>query len=86
MLWGLLIYPKINPQKTQAVKKTIDANLNDKRAVSVIFIIYIDALWSITKPTFGGEREIRTRDKVAPVPPFQGGDLNRSSSSPNVLQ
>ena len=30
----------------------------------------------------GGEREIRTRDKVTPVPPFQGGDLNRSSSSP----
>ena len=35
------------------------------------------------KLTFGGERGIRTLDKVAPVPPFQGGDLNRSSSSPN---
>lgn len=32
----------------------------------------------------GGERGIRTLDKVAPVPPFQGGDLNRSSSSPLI--
>ena len=31
----------------------------------------------------GGEGGIRTRDKVAPVPPFQGGDFNRSSTSPN---
>ncbi len=31
---------------------------------------------------YGGERGIRTLDRVAPVPPFQGGDLNRSSSSP----
>ena len=30
----------------------------------------------------GGERGIRTLDRVAPVPPFQGGDLNRSSISP----
>ena len=33
----------------------------------------------------GGESEIRTRDKVTPVPPFQGGDLNRSSISPVVF-
>ena len=32
----------------------------------------------------GGERGIRTLDRVAPVPPFQGGDLNRSSSSPQI--
>jgi hypothetical protein len=31
---------------------------------------------------FGGERGIRTLDRVAPMPPFQGGDLNRSSISP----
>ena len=31
---------------------------------------------------FGGERGIRTLDKVAPVPPFQGGNLNRSYISP----
>ena len=30
----------------------------------------------------GGRGEIRTRDKVTPVPPFQGGDLNRSSTLP----
>ena len=34
------------------------------------------------KPLSGGEGGIRTRDRVAPVPPFQGGDLNRSSTSP----
>ena len=33
----------------------------------------------------GGERGIRTLDKVAPVLPFQGSDLNRSSSSPRNL-
>jgi hypothetical protein len=38
----------------------------------------------ITKFT-GGERGIRTLDRVAPVPPFQGGDLNRSSISPIQL-
>ena len=37
------------------------------------------------KRLVGGESEIRTRDKVTPVPPFQGGDLNRSSISPVVL-
>ena len=30
----------------------------------------------------GGEGGIRTLDRVTPVPPFQGGDLNRSSTSP----
>jgi len=30
----------------------------------------------------GGEGGIRTLDRVAPVPPFQGGDLNHSSTSP----
>ena len=34
---------------------------------------------------FGGERGIRTLDKVAPMLPFQGSDLNRSSSSPQTL-
>jgi hypothetical protein len=33
----------------------------------------------------GGEGGIRTRDRVAPVPPFQGGDLNRSSTSPGFV-
>ena len=80
-----LIYSQNLPSKTKAVKKRIDANLNNKCAVSVIFNRDIDALWGVAKLTFGGEREIRTRDKVAPVPPFQGGDLNRSSSSPSVL-
>ncbi len=35
---------------------------------------------------FGGEREIRTLDKVAPVLPFQGSDLNHSSSSPKSCE
>ena len=30
----------------------------------------------------GGEGGIRTLDRDNPVPPFQGGDLNRSSTSP----
>ena len=42
-------------------------------------------LYEAEKITFGGERGIRTLDKVAPVPPFQGGDLNRSSSSPFTM-
>jgi hypothetical protein len=31
----------------------------------------------------GGGGGIRTLDRVTPVPPFQGGDLNRSSTPPN---
>ena len=50
-----------------------------------LFNMVIDILWYVAKLTFGGESEIRTRDKVTPVPPFQGGDLNRSSISPVVL-
>ena len=30
----------------------------------------------------GGEGGIRTLDRDNPVPPFQGGDLNHSSTSP----
>ena len=30
----------------------------------------------------GGRGEIRTLDRVTPMPPFQGGDLNRSSTLP----
>ena len=31
---------------------------------------------------YGGEGGIRTREALANLPPFQGGDLNRSSTSP----
>ena len=45
------------------------------------FVIIYDKFY-VNQRLYGGESEIRTRDKVTPVPPFQGGDLNRSSSSP----
>lgn len=32
----------------------------------------------------GGEGGIRTREALAGLPPFQGGDLNRSSTSPKT--
>jgi hypothetical protein len=34
--------------------------------------------------TTGGERGIRTLDRVAPIPPFQGGAFDHSAISPFV--
>lgn len=44
--------------------------------------VKISGIYSVIANEGGGEREIRTLDRVNPVPPFQGGDLNRSSISP----
>jgi transposase-like protein len=38
---------------------------------------------SIRYKKIGGGGGIRTRDRVAPVPPFQGGAFNRSATHPN---
>ena len=40
---------------------------------------------NINQCLIGGERGIRTLDRVTPVLPFQGSDLNRSSSSPRGI-
>ena len=50
-----------------------------------VFGLGVIGLEVFASKTFGGRGEIRTRDKVNPVPPFQGGDLNRSSTLPYRL-
>ena len=44
-----------------------------------------DVLWDGVIVTTGGERGIRTLDRVAPIPPFQGGALDHSAISPQWL-
>jgi hypothetical protein len=47
---------------------------------------YCGDLKSFKSKKFGGERGIRTLDTLARMPPFQGGDLNHSSISPNWVR
>ena len=46
--------------------------------LTILILLSFQTILDVAEQVFGGESEIRTRDKVTPVPPFQGGEIGRA--------
>ena len=63
------------------------AHLRQLALFNIVLFNFVELAWlrGQFSPDSGGEGEIRTRDRVAPMPVFKTGAFNRSATSPKPI-